>query len=85
MAAEQTEIVGQDVAIELFAKLGAQGAAASATGQATEDGARHGSESDADRTGNGADARACRPPASAALTPRAAPPTVPMAALTFMA
>lgn len=42
MTAEQTEIVGQDVAVERLAKLGAQRTPAYAASQAAENGTRHG-------------------------------------------
>ncbi len=51
MPAEQAEVVGQDVTVERFAELSAQRTAADAAGQAAEDGARYGTESDADRAG----------------------------------
>lgn len=38
MAAEQAEVVGQDVAIERLAQLGAERTAADAAGEAAEDG-----------------------------------------------
>ncbi len=55
MTAEQAEIVGQDVTVERLAELSAKCAAADTTGQAAEDGARHGAECDADRPGECAD------------------------------
>ncbi len=39
MAAEQTEVVSQNVAVERLAELGTERAAADAAGQTTEDGA----------------------------------------------
>ena len=42
MTAEQTEVVGQDVAVERLAELSAQRTAANPAGQAAEDGARYG-------------------------------------------
>lgn len=55
MTAEQTEVVGQDVAVERLAQLCAECAATYTAGQAAEDGARHGAEGDADRPGERAD------------------------------
>lgn len=55
MAAEQAEVVGQDVAVERLTELSAECAASNTTGQATEDGARYGTEGDADRAGERAD------------------------------
>lgn len=55
MTAERAKVVGQNVAIERFTQLGAERTATDATGQATEDGARHGTEGDADRSGKRAD------------------------------
>ena len=55
MPAEQAEVVSQDVTVERFAELSAEGAATHATGQTAEDGARHGTEGDADRAGERAD------------------------------
>jgi hypothetical protein len=49
MTAEQTEVVSQDVAVERLSELSAERAAAYAAGQSAEDGARHGTEGDADR------------------------------------
>lgn len=50
MPAEQAEVVGQDVAVELVAELSAESATADATGQAAEDGARDRADGDADGT-----------------------------------
>ena len=55
MTAEQAEVVGQDVAVERLSELGAECAATHATGQAAEDGSRHGADGDTDRSGEGAD------------------------------
>ena len=52
MTAEQAEIVGQDMAVERLAELGAERTATDASGQATEDGARHGAECDTNRAGD---------------------------------
>ncbi|MCY1305826.1 hypothetical protein D9M70_556520 [compost metagenome] len=55
MAAQQAEVVGQDVAVERLTELSAERAAAYSTGQRAEDGTRHGSEGDADRSGDSAE------------------------------
>lgn len=73
------------MAIERLTQLGAESTATDSAGQPTEDGTRYRTECDTDRAGDSANKRARLAPASAALTPRAAPPTVPMAAPTFMA
>ncbi len=49
MTAEQAEVVCQDVAVERLSELSAECAAAYTADQAAENGARHGSEGDADR------------------------------------
>ncbi|HEJ3144902.1 TPA: hypothetical protein SMQ86_000214 [Pseudomonas aeruginosa] len=62
MTAEQTEVVGQDVAVERVTKLGSKRAAADPTGQAAEDGARYGTKGDPDRTGERTDSGASPSP-----------------------
>ena len=52
VTAEQAEVVGQDVTVELLAELSAERAATDASGQADEDGARYRAECDTDRTGD---------------------------------
>ncbi|HBO3130131.1 TPA: hypothetical protein L4Q91_001797 [Pseudomonas aeruginosa] len=47
--------MGQDVAVERLTELRAKNAATNSTGEAAEDGARHGAEGDADRAGESAD------------------------------
>ncbi len=70
MTAEQAEIVGQDMAVERFTELRAERTTTDPTGQAAEDGARHGAEGDADRAGECADScaslTACQGSADAA-------------------
>ncbi|MBT8768721.1 hypothetical protein J7302_21660 [Pseudomonas sp. DB1] len=51
MSAEQAEVMGQEVAVERFAQLGAERTATNTASQSTKDGARHGSERDADGPG----------------------------------
>jgi hypothetical protein len=55
MIADETKVVGEHMAIEFFAKLSTEGAAACTSGEPTEDGARDCAESDAKRAGNSAD------------------------------
>ncbi|RIY84725.1 hypothetical protein AXW94_11465 [Pseudomonas aeruginosa] len=55
MSADQAEVVGEYVAIQLVAKLGAECTTADTTGQAAENGAGQRAEGDAQRTGNGTD------------------------------
>ncbi|TWC70253.1 hypothetical protein FBY10_105303 [Pseudomonas sp. SJZ103] len=55
MSAEQAEVVCQYMAIQFFAKLGANSAATYTAGQSTEDGARHCADGDAKRDGQGAE------------------------------
>lgn len=55
MTAEQAEIVGQDVAVKRLTELSTERTATHTAGQAAEDGARHGPEGDADRSGKGAE------------------------------
>lgn len=55
MAAEQAEVVGQNVAVERLTELRAENAATNSSGEAAEDGARHGTEGDADRAGESTD------------------------------
>lgn len=50
MPAEQAEVMGQDMAVELVAQLSTERAAADTTGQAAEDGARDRTDGDADGT-----------------------------------
>ena len=57
MPADQAEVVGEDVTIQLVAKLGAECTTADTTGQAAEDGAGQRAEGDAQWTSNGADCR----------------------------
>lgn len=57
MSADQAEVVGEDVTIQLVAELGAECTTADATGQTTENGAGQRAEGDAQRTGNGTDSR----------------------------
>lgn len=52
MTAEQAEVVGQDVTVERLAELSTKCTATHPAGQAAEDGARHGAEGDADRSGD---------------------------------
>lgn len=47
MTAKQAEVVGQDVAVERLTELSAERAAAYATRQSAEDGARYRAECDA--------------------------------------
>ena len=85
MPADQAEVVGEDVTIQLVAKLGAECTTADTTGQAAEDGAGQRAEGDAQWTSNGADCRTGLAAGRAADAPRAAPPTVPTKAPIFMA
>lgn len=55
MTAEQAEVVGQNVAVERFTELRAERTTTDPAGQAAEDGARYGTEGDADRAGERAD------------------------------
>lgn len=55
MAAEQAEVVGQDVTIERLAELRAQRTATDAAGQATENGTGYRTEGDTNRSGNSAE------------------------------
>lgn len=55
ITAEQAEVVGQYVTVKRLAQLRAERTTTNPTGQAAEDGARHGSEGDADRPGKRAD------------------------------
>lgn len=55
MPADQAEVVGEHVAIQLVAELGAERTTADTTGKATENGAGQRAEGDAQRTGNGTD------------------------------
>jgi hypothetical protein len=55
MPADQTEVVCQYMAIQLFAELSAYSAATDTTNQSTEDGARDCTDGDAKRSGKGAD------------------------------
>lgn len=55
MSTDQAEIVGEHVAVKFVAELSAQCTATSATYKPAEDGARNGSDSDAEWAGNGAD------------------------------
>ncbi|EKT4502758.1 hypothetical protein QEM14_000354 [Pseudomonas putida] len=47
--------MGQNVAVERLTELRAENAATHAAGEAAEDGARHGTEGDADRAGESTD------------------------------
>lgn len=58
MTAEQAEVVGQDVAVERPTELCADRTSTYPAGQAAEDGARYGTEGDADRAGERADSGA---------------------------
>ena len=58
MTTEQAEVVGQDVAVERFAQLRAERAAADTAGQPAEDGTRYRTERDTNRAGDGANKRA---------------------------
>ncbi|HDY5065636.1 TPA: hypothetical protein RQ636_005789 [Pseudomonas aeruginosa] len=58
MPAEQTEVVGQDVAIKRLTDLCTQGATTHPTGQAAKDGTGYGAEGDTDRAGERADSGA---------------------------
>lgn len=58
MPANQAEVVGEHMAIQLVAELGPERTTANATGQAAKNGAGQRTEGDAQRTGNGADCRA---------------------------
>jgi len=55
MPADQAEVVGEHVAIQLVAELGTERTTADATGQAAKNGAGQRAEGDAQRTSNGAD------------------------------
>ena len=55
MIAGETKVVGEHVAIEFFAKLSAEGAAACTSSEPAEDGTRNCAEGDAKRAGNSAD------------------------------
>ncbi|HBO3078110.1 TPA: hypothetical protein L4R05_000512 [Pseudomonas aeruginosa] len=55
MPAELAEVVGQDVTVERLAELSAERTTTNPTGQAAEDGTRHGTEGDADRASERAD------------------------------
>ena len=57
VTAEQAEVVGQDMAVERLAQLGAECAATDATGQPAEDGTRYRTECDTDRAGDRANKR----------------------------
>lgn len=85
MIAGEAEVVGEHMAIEFFAELSTEGAAACTSSEPAEDGTRDCAEGDAKRAGNSADSSPIWPAARAALAPRAAPPTVPTAAPIFMA
>ncbi len=58
MAAEQAEVVGQNMPVQFVAELSAQGATADAPGQAAEDGSRHGAEGDPEWASHRSDAGA---------------------------
>ena len=55
MTAEQAEVVSQDMAIERLTELSTQSTATNPGSKAAEDGARHGTQGDADRAGERAD------------------------------
>ncbi|RVD77100.1 hypothetical protein A9HBioS_3123 [Pseudomonas koreensis] len=55
MIAGETKVVGEHVAIEFFAKLSTEGAAACTSSEPAEDGTRNCAEGDAKRAGNSAD------------------------------
>ncbi|EZN59218.1 hypothetical protein AJ75_00818 [Pseudomonas aeruginosa BWH035] len=55
VTAEQAEVVGQYMAVERLAELSANRTTTDPAGQAAEDGARYGTEGDADRAGERAD------------------------------
>ena len=57
MPADQAEVVGEHVAIQLVAELGAEGTAADAAGQATENGAGQRAEGDAQWASDSTDCR----------------------------
>jgi len=57
VAAEQAEVVGQDVAIERLTQLGAESTAADTTGQPAEDDTRNRTECDTDRPSNSTNKR----------------------------
>lgn len=57
MSADQAEVVSQDVAVELVAKLSAEGAATDASGQSAEDGAGDRANGNAGGASNGANSR----------------------------
>lgn len=55
MIAGEAEVVGEHMAIEFFAKLSTEGAAACTSGEPAEDGSRDCAEGDAKRASNSAD------------------------------
>ncbi len=55
MIAGETKVVGEHMAIEFFAKLSTEGAAACTSSEPAEDGTRNCAEGDAKRAGNSAD------------------------------
>ena len=55
MIAGEAEVVGEHMAIEFFAELSSEGAAACTCSEPAEDGTRNCAEGDAKRTGNSAD------------------------------
>lgn len=61
MAAEQAEVVGQNVAIKRLTQLGAECAAANTAGKASEDCPRNRAETDTDRSGDSANQRTSLP------------------------
>lgn len=59
MAAEQAEVVGQDVTVERVAQLRAERTTTNPAGQATEDGPRYRTEGDTNRASESANQRTC--------------------------
>ena len=55
MIAGETKVVGEHMAIEFFAKLSTEGAAACTSSEPAEDGTRDCTEGDGKRAGNSAD------------------------------
>lgn len=85
MSADQAEVVGEHVTIQLVAKLGAECTTADATGQAAKNGAGQRAEGDTQRAGEGADCRAGLTAGKGHGCSTCGSPTVPTRALIFMA
>ena len=59
MSTDQAKIVSEDMAVKFIAELSAQCTTTSSTYKTADDGARNGSESDAERAGNSANGGTC--------------------------